>query len=71
MARLLLLILISFSAQAQHGRYHIEQSEGYVTITPAYIRIEEDSSITTLPVIDTGNDGDNTFYILEGCTEGT
>jgi len=75
MARILILILLSLSAKAQSGRYHIERAdvtptEGTVLITDHFIKINQDSSEITLPVIDTGKDKHTVYYILEGCYEG-
>ena len=75
MARLLLLLLLSLSAKAQSGRYQIERAdvtptEGTVLISDHFIRITQDSSEITLPVIDTGKDKHTVYYILEGCYEG-
>src|SRR5690606_24288343 len=75
MARLLLLILLPIASLAQSGRYNIETvngelKEGYVTISPYSIIIDQDSTKLTLPVTDVGEDKRTVYYILSGCNNG-
>lgn len=72
----LVLLLFPLTTLAQSGRYKISEidtrpAEGYVTITTAFIKIQEDSTILTLPVVDFGKHKQTTYYIIEGCVEGT
>lgn len=72
---ILILTILSTQLWGQSGRYRIntvdtEIAEGYVTITDSFIKIVRDSTVTTLPVIDTGKYKQSYYYILEGCMDG-
>lgn len=71
----ILLNLLGTSLEAQSGRYSIEsvdskRSDGYITVTPFSIRLEQDTFNISLPVREIVKETNRSYYILEGCYKG-
>jgi hypothetical protein len=68
---IILCLLLPLELLGQ-GRYTIESingntSTGHIHINPYFIRITHDSLDITLPITDIVEEGQKTFYLLEGC----
>lgn len=74
MLKLILLLLLPLTLNAQYGRYNLNTvdghtKEGYVVLTVASIRVYYDSVETKYPVINTTTDRQDLYLLLEGCSE--